>query len=100
MPEADAERDEIKRFHAIVRGRVQGVGFRYYTYEKATYLGLTGYVRNRHDGTVEVTAQGPAGAVDEFLHWLHRGPGSASVARVNVYWQSPQNEFDTFEVRY
>ncbi|HHX63695.1 MAG TPA: acylphosphatase [Chloroflexi bacterium] len=90
----------MKRFRAVVRGRVQGVGFRYYTQEKAMSLGLVGYVRNRPDRTVEVIAEGPADTMEEFLRWLHQGPSSASVTRVHVYWQTPQYEFDTFEVRF
>lgn len=62
-----------------VRGRVQGVGFRWYARENARRLGLAGWVRNRDDGSVEVAASGAAQAVGRFLEDLRRGPAGARV---------------------
>jgi acylphosphatase len=67
------------RVHAVVRGRVQGVGFRYSARGKAEKLGVSGYARNLPDGGVELEAEGNPGAVEEFLAWLRRGPIGARV---------------------
>lgn len=89
-----------KCFRALVRGRVQGVGFRYCTREKAQQLGLAGHVRNCWDGTVEVVAQGEAVALGRLLSWLHRGPGLAQVTHVQVNWEKSTQRPQTFEVRF
>lgn len=68
----------------IVEGRVQGVGFRWWTRRQATALGLRGTVRNRADGAVEVHVAGPAGTVGDFLASLQRGPRGSRVTRVSV----------------
>ena len=70
--------------HAIVHGRVQGVHFRHYTAREAARLSLRGWVRNLPDGTVEVEAAGDAASLDAFLDWLHHGPPSARVDRVDA----------------
>ncbi len=86
--------------HAVVHGRVQGVNFRYYTLRTAQRLGVTGWVANRRDGTVETVAVGPRGALDEFVAFLHRGSPSAMVKQVDVEWETPTGEFERFRVRY
>jgi acylphosphatase len=91
---------KISRFQARVHGRVQGVGFRQYTSERATSQGLNGFVRNQWDGTVEVVAEGPETDINEFLAWLHTGPPFARVTRVDVHWQVPTGEITGFEVSY
>jgi acylphosphatase len=88
------------RLHATVHGRVQGVNFRYYTVRTAQRLGLTGWVANRWDGTVETVAEGPHEALNELRAFLHRGPPSAWVQRVDVEWETPTGEFTRFGVRY
>ncbi|MCU0650491.1 MAG: acylphosphatase [Gemmatimonadaceae bacterium] len=70
--------------HVIVHGRVQGVGFRWFTQRTARHLGLTGWVRNLPAGTVEVYAVGPVDALDRLRDALHRGPAGASVEAVHV----------------
>jgi acylphosphatase len=89
-----------RRLQAIVQGRVQGVSFRYYTQRQARELGLTGYVRNLWNGTVEVVAEGQRADVEELLAFLHVGPRAAFVTRVDTQWFAPTGEFDRFEVRY
>lgn len=91
---------QLARLHAIVEGIVQGVNFRYYTVRKAHSLGLTGWVANRWDGTVETVAEGLRSALTEFLAFLHEGPPSAHVTRVHVWWEEPTGEFSDFRVRY
>jgi len=88
------------RLHAVVHGRVQGVNFRYYTVRNAQALGLTGWVANRWDSTVETVAEGGREALTQFQDFLHRGPPSAMVQRVDVAWEAPAGQFRHFGVRY
>ena len=88
------------RLQATVHGRVQGVSFRFYTRRRAAELGLTGYVRNEWDGTVEVVAEGSRAGLEEFLAFLRVGPPAAVVTQVDTRWVAPTNTFDRFEVRY
>ncbi len=80
-----------------ITGRVQGVGFRFYTERKARELGVTGWVRNRRDGAVEAVVQGSSGAVEAMIAWARRGPPSAVVAEVRV--TDATGDFVTFEAR-
>lgn len=91
--------DEV-RLQAIVHGRVQGVNFRYYTQLRARELGVTGYVRNKWDGTVEVVAEGEQEAVEKLLEFIQVGPRGARVQRVDSQWQDPTGQLKYFEVRY
>ena len=72
----------------LVFGRVQGVGFRYFTWQEAKKLGLKGSVRNRIDGSVEVIAQGDETQMADFERWLNKGPKTAKVERVLVFEQA------------
>ena len=92
--------DTRERLHAIVDGIVQGVNFRYYTQERARSLSLTGWVRNRADGSVEVLAEGPRASLDQLLEFLRRGPPAASVTEVKEEWQAPTGEFALFDIRF
>ncbi len=74
----------MKKVHIIVSGRVQGVGFRWSTKREADRLGLTGYVRNRADGKVELVAAGPSQAVGAFITWAERGPSFSNVSDIDV----------------
>lgn len=87
------------RLHAIVRGRVQGVWFRDFTRRHADALGLSGWVRNRPDGSVEVSAEGPRLALDELLRQVRAGPRRARVEDVEVAWLSATGEGGRFEIR-
>jgi acylphosphatase len=88
------------RLHAIVEGMVQGVNFRFYTRRQARSLLLTGWVRNRPDGSVEVVAEGPRPQLESLLAFLHTGPPSAMVTRVASTWSAATGEFDAFEITY
>ena len=72
----------------LVFGRVQGVGFRYFTWQEAKKLGLKGSVRNRIDGSVEVIAQGDEIQMADFEVWLNKGPKTAKMERVLVFEQA------------
>lgn len=91
---------DLVRLHARVHGFVQGVSFRYYTLREAASLNVVGWVRNRYDGGVEVVAEGERTAVNKLLSWLHRGPPSADVDKVEAEWEPPTGEFRRFEVRF
>lgn len=86
------------RVHLIVEGRVQGVGFRYFTYETAIRLGILGWVRNRWDESVEVTAEGERAVLEVFIEQVRKGPRSSFVTRVNVEWQPSTGEFYSFRI--
>lgn len=83
--------------HLVVRGRVQGVGFRLSTVREAEGHGITGWVRNRRDGSVEAVVQGPREAVDRMLQWIARGPDGARVDTVEV--TDTDGEFSGFGSR-
>ena len=70
--------------HFLIRGRVQGVGFRYAMCREAQRLGLAGWVRNRHDGAVEAVAAGNDAVVEALHRWAQRGPGGARVESVEA----------------
>ena len=70
--------------HLIVTGRVQGVGYRNYMVYKARQFSITGWVRNRIDGSVEAVIQGTAENVDALILRAHRGPPKAAVSNVTV----------------
>jgi acylphosphatase len=90
----------LRRLHAIVHGSVQGVNFRAFTRRKALEQGLTGWVRNLHDGTVETVAEGSQEALEIFEEFLHTGSPSAAVIRVTAEWSDATEEFTDFQVRY
>jgi acylphosphatase len=83
--------------HLIIAGRVQGVGFRFYMERKARELGVTGWVRNRRDGSVEAVVQGTTGAVEAMIAWARRGPPSAVVAEVRV--TDASGDYAAFDTR-
>lgn len=91
--------EDLKRLHAVVHGRVQGVGFRAYTVTSANRLELTGWVRNRYNGTVETIAEGPQSVLNVFIKDLERGPGPSNVTHLNIEWQTPTGEFPDFRFR-
>lgn len=97
MPEVNS--DQMTRLHAAIEGRVQGVGFRAYVEDNAIRLDLKGWVRNRWNGAVEVTAEGERQSLENFLAILRRGPRAASVTEVTYEWQEATGEFSNFSVR-
>lgn len=84
--------------HLVVHGRVQGVWYRGWAVETARALGLTGWVRNRGDGTVEAVVAGDAAAVSRFIAEAHRGPAAARVTAIDVS-DCPPQDFDGFGQR-
>jgi acylphosphatase len=76
--------DDVIRVRAVVSGLVQGVWYRQSCRREAERLGVSGWVRNRSDGRVELEAEGTRGAVDALLAWAHYGPPRALVESVDV----------------
>ena len=88
------------RIRARVEGRVQMVFFRYSTCQEADRLGVTGWVMNRRDGSVELVAEGQADAVGALIKWCHRGPSGANVTNVTTTEEPYSGKFSSFDVRY
>ncbi|MBF4691892.1 acylphosphatase [Fusibacter ferrireducens] len=72
------------RIHAIIHGRVQAVGFRYFAYHLAKQYELTGWVKNLYDGTVEMEIQGDSKTIETFLTALRKGNGFSSISAIDV----------------
>jgi len=87
-----------KRVNIIVRGRVSGVFFRAATQREARRLGITGWVKNRGDGSVEIVAEGEEEAIKEIISWSHHGPSAARVDSVDARWRGYTGEFSDFRI--
>lgn len=83
--------------HLVIRGRVQGVGYRASLTREAERLGLAGWVRNRLDGSVEAVVAGDEASVNQLINWARRGPLTAHVTSVDV--TPAQGDFSGFEQR-
>jgi acylphosphatase len=86
---------------AIVRGRVQGVGFREFVLTRARFLGLSGYARNLPDDrSLEVVAEGERADLEQLLSYLREGPRLSRVDAVEVDWGEASGAYDGFGVGY
>lgn len=91
----------MKTVRIIVTGRVQGVGFRYFTVRCANDLGLCGWVRNLPDGSVETAIQGQGEKVEEMIGLLRQGPGAANVSGLETEEiESGSEELSGFTMRF
>jgi acylphosphatase len=90
--------DKTERLQAVVRGRVQGVSFRYYTQCRAESLGLTGWVRNLPDRSVKLVAEGPRADLDALVSFLWEGPPAARVTDVETHWLPATGQYSRFEI--
>jgi len=88
------------RAHLIIEGRVQGVWFRDSTRNEATRLNLTGWVKNRFDGSVELVAEGSREEVKKLIEWCHHGPPGARVTMVHEIKEDYTGEFDSFRIMF
>lgn len=91
---------EHKRLHLRITGIVQGVFYRASARDEARRLGLSGWVRNCADGSVEAVAEGPEQALEQLAGWCREGPPAARVERVDSSWDRASGEFRGFSVRY
>ncbi len=90
-----------RRLRAIATGRVQGVNFRWHTRQRATQLGVTGWVRNLRGGQeVEVVAEGTPKQLEDLIQFLHQGPPASRVEKVRVDWAEASGEFSSFGIRF
>ena len=89
---------DAEAVHLFVHGRVQGVFFRASTQKVAEGLGLTGWVKNCHDGSVEVHAEGDKEKLEELVAWCRQGPSMASVSDVDLSWTEAEG-LSSFDIR-
>ena len=87
------------RAHIVASGMVQGVGFRYFVYDIATRLGLSGFVRNLYTGEVEIEVEGDRSLVEQLIKEVKVGPRAARVTDVRVDWKLPEHRFYHFEIQ-
>ena len=90
----------MERLHAVVRGDVQGVGFRYFVQRTARGLGLRGWVRNNDDGSVEIVAEGDRRKLEELARAVKEGPRGARVDRVDAHWSAATGTFAGFDLAW
>jgi len=83
----------------IVRGMVQGVGFRYFVYGRAVKLGLNGFAKNLYNGDVEIEITGERSLIEELINEVKIGPRSAQVTDVKIKWIKPDQYYNNFEIR-
>lgn len=89
------------RLRAVVRGRVQGVGYRDFVWRRAAFLGLAGYVRNMADHrSVEVVAEGEREKLEQLLEYLWEGPRGARVTEVEAHWGEASGRFARFGIAW
>ncbi|NJL86144.1 MAG: acylphosphatase [Leptolyngbyaceae cyanobacterium SM1_1_3] len=90
----------MERIQLIVHGVVQAVGFRYHTCQEALQLGVTGYVKNLPDGTVEIVAEGSPDALRALSGWAKQGPPAAQVRHIEIAKAEATGEFNSFAIAY
>ena len=90
---------ETSSVHLHITGRVQGVYYRASMLQEAQRLGLTGWVMNCFDWSVDAVAEGSKAKLEELIAWCHQGPEGARVSGVAVQWQKPENNFIGFAIR-
>lgn len=88
----------MKQLHLFIVGSVQGVGFRQYIKRKARQMGLTGWIRNRADGSVEAVAQGVGEDLQALIRFAKRGVPLSEVQSVTVEWEEQKEQFNSFDV--
>ena len=96
---ASSEERGRKRIHVRVSGRVQGVGFRWFTHRAACARGLAGWVKNMPDGSVEMEVEGPPSTLQDFVDKVKKGPAAARVDDIEATEQEPRGS-DDFSIEY
>jgi acylphosphatase len=88
----------VERYHLLISGRVQGVGYRYSIRNIASKLGLVGWVKNRDDSKVEIVAEGDKISLEELVEWAKHGPRFSKVDAVDIELQPASDEFLDFNI--
>lgn len=99
MTSEESDPSEQARLEATARGRVQGVGFRYFVLRRGMELGLTGWVANESDGSVRCVAEGRRAELEALLETMERGPAGALVERVSATWSPATANLRSFGIR-
>ncbi len=92
--------DNKVRAHVIISGRVQGVCYRMETQRAAKSIGVSGWIKNRFDGTVEAVFEGHKKQVDQIIEWCRKGPALARVSNIEIGWESVTGELRNFDITY
>jgi len=87
------------RAHVLVSGLVQGVGYRYFVFDRAISLGLVGYVRNIFSGEVEIEIEGDRSMIEEFIKEVKVGPRVAHVKDLKIEWLKCTKSYKSFEIQ-
>jgi len=90
----------LKRVNVVVHGEVQGVYFRSYAQAEGQKLGLSGWVQNRADGTVELALEGEVSKINQMIHWLHEGSPGSKVTKLKITEERVYGETGVFNIRY
>lgn len=90
----------MPRLKLTIKGRVQGIGFRFFASRIASSLGLKGFVRNLGNGCVEIVAEGPREMLEKLLSRAREGPSTAEVESVEVEWGKETKEFTAFGIKF
>lgn len=88
-----------RRISIIIQGRVQDVNFRYETKFQAKAMGITGWVKNASQDTVEVLAEGEEEKLKDLIRWCAHGPTRSRVDKINFQWSPKTGEFSAFEIK-
>lgn len=93
------EPEELKSVHIVVKGKVQAVGFRYFTWQTANVYRISGWVRNRIDGSVEIAAEGEKSDIHQFVKTIKKGSPFSRISNVSIYEYSEPRNYSQFEIR-
>jgi len=91
---------KLVRAHVVIEGRVQKVFYRFNAFDEARELGLTGWIKNLTDGSVEAIFEGPENLVKEIILWCKEGPRLAKVKNIKVNFEEATSEFNDFRIVY
>ena len=92
--------DDVMEIYAIVKGRVQGVGFRFFAERTAEKFSVNGWVRNLPNGDVEILGQGTKEQLEKFIAHIRQGPRSSMVVDIETVWRSPTRIYEYFSITY
>jgi len=91
---------KIARLRIVIEGIVQGVFFRASTIEESSKLNLTGWVKNRADGSVEAVFEGDVDKIERVIEWCKKGPPGAVVRNIETIWEQSTGDYDSFTIKY